>query len=689
MNHFANRAFSTLSLALYLGLFAFVAKLSFVPTESISFSLPDISLFSPEPPQLNWMAAAAPIKIEKETIKNAETFKIKEVKSLKHAKLVVTAAKKIEMKPELIVAKPIETTPEKLVWKTHVVNKELPVSTIHNYLSEVKFESTSIQYAVLYNDIALPVETKLAVAEAPAQAVEDKISTSLASTVTVEDDLILYDYQDEAKPVEEQKTEVILADEKVQTIAPEVIHTQDVDKVEEIAVSDLLSFDYSKASAVSPVVTVNTVKTQEVKKPAEVKKAATPQVQAAQNEYSNAVTAPEDTTPQEGFVNGKMSSQERSSVVISAVSVDGKNLVDMKGFEVQFKDDANDYSQDLNNGQVVFTYNLNDSVAVRSAKLIATNHVITHTDLVLEKNHTPELIPVLTETYFNELQEGNKVNGGLLVKADQNVGNIRIDKNFSKAILLDGDLKESKNESYEFVYFANIPSGNLLVSFETNKKVINKIIHIHERELTYEKNIVEDFGIVQISMFEDNLLAKEKTPLNINAEELTEFTQQPRTEKTSLNTYKIPVGHGLYGERLYLEMAHLNESIFVGVGDNRKINIPSEDYLRLVLSNFPEGKLKSRCMVQVNLSKKATGVFHSAEGVEDALMTNAMMVDKDGRFHHSLSGKTEKIFIQGEYQGNSKNDSNGVVHVKVNYADGTNDYLKTFCSPNTYLVEQL
>lgn len=697
MNHFANRAFSTFSLALYLGLFVLVAKFSFQSSQSISISLPSTALFSPRPPQMDWMNAMVPLKIEKENLASADNFKIKEIKTIKHAKIELTAAKTIVMKPELIVAKPIETE-EKFTWKSVTGQKELPVETIKNYLTQVEFSYPSIQYLALYQDFSIKEEVVVAKenTRAPAETAkpfEDKVSTTLSSNMTVEDDLVLYDYQDDEVKETSKVESLVVEDSKpvkevIKSSPTNIVEKTEFkkeNKVEEVAIGDLLTFDYSQAQASAPKVSAATVPAKEVKK-------AAPQA-AKNNEYSSALTSDQTVDQKEdaseGFVSKGKALPIRSSVVISAASADGKDFTDHKGFDVQFKDDANDFVQDLDNGQVAFDYSLNESVSVRSAKIIARNHVTTHMDFVLEQNSTPELVPLLTEEYFKKLQFNNAVTGGLLVKVDSSVAEVEIDKSFSKKIYLDSSLVETKSPYFEYIYFANVPAGNVMMNFVTKNKEMRKILHVVDGELTFEKNIIEEVGQAKIVMYEDNLLSKEKIALNINAEKVTEFTQDPRAEKLSLNTYNLAVGSLSYGSRLYLELAHQSEPIFVGMGDNRKVNIPSEDYIRLILKNFPEGKLNTRCMVQVNLSKKAVEVFHQAEGVEDALMTSSQMVDKDGSFHNSLSGKTEKVFIQGEYQGNSKADPNGVIHIKIKYVDGTSDYLKTFCSPNTYLVEQL
>ncbi len=93
--------------------------------------------------------------------------------------------------------------------------------------------------------------------------------------------------------------------------------------------------------------------------------------------------------------------------------------------------------------------------------------------------------------------------------------------------------------------------------------------------------------------------------------------------------------------------------------------------------------------MQVNLKKKVLNVDIGSESVESSLMTSVQMLDSDGKFYDSVSEKTRKVIIVGEGQGANGVSRDGKINVKVEYVDGTSDYLSTFCSPDTYLVEQL
>jgi len=62
-----------------------------------------------------------------------------------------------------------------------------------------------------------------------------------------------------------------------------------------------------------------------------------------------------------------------------------------------------------------------------------------------------------------------------------------------------------------------------------------------------------------------------------------------------------------------------------------------------------------------------------------ALITTYL--DNDGHWSQEPTELTEQMFIAG--------DERGSISLRVEYLDGSKDYLQTFCSYDTYLVEQL
>ena len=145
----------------------------------------------------------------------------------------------------------------------------------------------------------------------------------------------------------------------------------------------------------------------------------------------------------------------------------------------------------------------------------------------------------------------------------------------------------------------------------------------------------------------------------------------------------------LLGGRKYVELTHQEEPVFVGFKENGNIDVPSENFMRYILSRFEGSKLGNRCLVQVNLNKKASKVDVAAESVGQSLVTYTQVLDADGRFYDSVGAKSRKLIIVGENQGAPGISQDAKINIKITYVDGSVHFIGSYCSPNTYLVEQL
>lgn len=70
-------------------------------------------------------------------------------------------------------------------------------------------------------------------------------------------------------------------------------------------------------------------------------------------------------------------------------------------------------------------------------------------------------------------------------------------------------------------------------------------------------------------------------------------------------------------------------------------------------------------------------------------MTYTQVLDNDGKFYDNLSDKTQKIIVVGESEGPEQISPDAKINIKIQYQDGSVQFLNSYCSPNTYLVEQL
>ena len=90
--------------------------------------------------------------------------------------------------------------------------------------------------------------------------------------------------------------------------------------------------------------------------------------------------------------------------------------------------------------------------------------------------------------------------------------------------------------------------------------------------------------------------------------------------------------------------------------------------------------LKDRCLVQINLSKDVKEIKANGKNRSGEMLIETSFLDSDGEFSRE-SDLAKNAFLVGDLEGQFS--------VRLDYTDGTTEFLKTFCSEGTYLVEQL
>lgn len=619
------------------------------------------------------------------------------------AEIKFPAVKKVAVKKAL-VNKPAA----KLIYN-NVAKNELP------FYEPVKLSPVMVNQALETNLVALYKEFTF---EMIAKA-EDSVSTKLAATETeVIEEPVFFEYAEqkvaETAPIENSTNTVSTNIEETVTTAPEVVHTVDnveavdnnvkaVDNMEDVvAIDDLLAFDYSKATEDlkgQKLPTVTTVTTQAVE--VENKKVLQPTVapvvkhkkQKKQNEQKVAeapVTTQQESVQKSALVSSKM---YPVNMTIQVSSTDlSKSMADV-GFEVRFQDDLGTSLQDYGAGYVTIDEALARPRMTRSIAVLKRGFTPTNTDLVLDEETTGVSIPLIEEEKFNQLIapfEARGVVGAVLVELDDNTETAMLDVPYSQVLRLDGDLLLTEEDDFRYQLFMGVKGGNALLSYKDNRgNVTSKIIHIHEREVTYDSNYFEEVKSEKVTLMEEDLLAKEKTPLVIASTSVKEFVTNKTANKINNHTYKTDYQRLLLGSRKYLELTHQSEPIFVGFKENSTLEVPSENFMRFILSKFEDSNLGNRCLVQVNLTKEALKVDVAGESVDASLMTSTQVLDADGKFYDSVGPKSRKVIVLGENQGAPDYALDSKINLKITYQDGTVDFLGTYCSPNTYLVEQL
>jgi hypothetical protein len=581
--------------------------------------------------------------------------------------------------------------------KVYVVQKnELP---FHEPVILNKVSMTTVledNLASLYVDFKYEM-----VASAGAPLIEDEISTTQSADAEPE----FFEYKDEkvsaAAPeqtTEAEPTVVVEATPVEVSTSPQTV--ENVHDVDNVNVDDLIAFDYSKADAdlkSQTMPTVSVVNTQgmipagaqaaeplkwvDTPKPSKPKPVTIQQEEKNNTEKNNFV--PEVVVPKT-FPNRM------------TIQLTGTDLLKTKaevGFEIRFQDDLSEAIQDYNSGEISMDQELSTPKMNRSITVLKLGFAPTNTDLILEEGVTELTIPAIEEDTFNELlapYESRGPIGAVLVELDEKVEGASLDVPYSQVLKLTENMVVTEGDDFTYQLFVGVKAGNALLRYKGMRgDITSKIIHIHEREVTFESNFFEDVTDETVTLLEEDLMAKEMAPLILSAEEVKQFATSKTASKLNDHTYKTDFNRTLLGARKYLELSHQSEPVFVGFKEAKTLNIPSENFMRHILSKFEGGRLGSRCLVQVNLTKKAVKVDVGAESVGTSLMTYTQILDADGKFYDSISSKSAKIIVVGENQGAPDLGQDGKINLKITYQDGSIQYLGSYCSPNTYLVEQL
>lgn len=568
-------------------------------------------------------------------------------------------------------------------------------------LQPVTIEADLETVASLYNDFKYE-ETVVA------EVATDEVSTKLAADAEPE----FFEYEDKVEAPKEEVVQEVKEEIKAEIadITPEVpaqesAPVQTLNQAEEIELDELISFDYSKAQTDLKSQNLPTVSTVTTQAPvaAEAKGMTLKWDTSKPKKAKPAVTTqnPEKPNDQNGFMPDQSNKNAYRApvkiydafVTIKASGSDLKKTQEEVGFEVRFQDAMNESLQDYNNGDVTVREVLSTPKMTRSMVMLKRGFAPTNSDLILEEGSAEITIPLIAEETFNELMApyGSRGSiGSVLVELDQKTDTATLDVPYSQVLKLDENMKVTSSDDFTYQMFVGVKAGNALLTYKTTSgKTHSKIIHIHEHELTFDSDISEVVEDEKFSLVENDLLGKESTPLILSSEEVRQFATEKTATKINDHTYKVDFEKVLLGSRKYLELSHQAEPVFVGFKEKTKLEIPSESFMRYVLSRFEGSKLGNRCLVQVNLTKKASQVEIGSESTASSLMTSYQALDTDGKFYDSVGEKTRKIVVVGESQGAPELSQDGKINLKITYQDGSVQYLGSYCSPNTYLVEQL
>lgn len=543
----------------------------------------------------------------------------------------------------------------------------------------------SANLVALYREFKFTEEKMLAAKT----ELKDSVSTLAAAPAVSsgDEEPVFFEYENEEKttPVSKSKvTEVLLPTKQMKTEVP-------VAPSEEIEFFDLVSESKEEPIETQEIIRGSTILPKKAEPVTTWTVDEKKKQKRAQSSDALATTVPAalvDQKPESsaGFLGS-------SGLTIQAIGTDLKGAKKLNGFEVRFMDDYSEILDDYGSGQISFDYALSEDQMTRSARILKRGFTPTNTDLILETSGAQTTLPLIDEDTFNEMlrpYESAGPMGALLLELDDETQLAQVDVPFIKVVHFNDRLEESSEEAARYQLFVGVRAGNALITYHHRKgHTANRIVSIQNHELTFDNNLYRESEDKKISLWEENLLSKEKKPLVMATSSFKRFMTGKTGAKISQNSYRFKFKEDNFATRRYFELGHLSEPVFVGTKSNTKLEIPSESFMRYVLSRLDNSGLQNRCIVQVNLKKAIRSADVGSESVEDTLLTHVQTLDADGQFYDTPSDQTQKLIIMGESHAPSEISPDGKINMKLRYVDGTAEYLSSYCSPNTYVVEQL
>ena len=687
MSRLLTRMFAYFTLVCYLVVGSMAVRFYLPENVSIGFSTSYFNLLSD-----SYLEASGSEEI------SAPEMKFAEINIPVEKKVIQIVAKKIEEKLPVVKVVSVNELPfhEPVTLSKIEMKEELPTNMVALY-RDFSFEETVVAKTEVVTD---KVSTVLAAAEItpepdffdyavkPSTVNEDKKIEAATDQVENQNVADLIGPTESILPITDSvepeffdyPVKMSSQTDKASTIVQETAKAVVPNTPDTIINTNALAFEYSQAKQDIVKQVIPTVSSHK------------PRVMAAKPSPLPIPSGNDDKKPDINALIGPKTYPV--SISILALGSDLKKLENLKGFEVRFQDDLSEMIEDYGSGEVKFEAELSQPKMTRTVTILKRGYSPVTTELILEDGAAGSVsIPLIQEDTLNDLMapyERKGAVGVLLVELDDDTEVAKLDVPFGDVIKLNGDFKRTKNDDFRYQLFVGVQAGNAMVSYHGNNgEVVSKILHVHESEMTYDANFYEDVVNEKIRLFEENLIARESSPLIISGQQVKIFSTNRSAKKINNHTYKMTFGSSNLAGRRYLELNHQSEPVFVGIRDNNNITVPSENFMSFILSKVEGKKLGNRCLIQVNLNKTANNVDVASESIGQSLMTSTQMLDSDGKFYDSLSAKTNKIIIIGEGQASSDISLDSKINIKIKYEDGSVQFLNSYCSPNTYLVEQL
>ncbi len=384
--------------------------------------------------------------------------------------------------------------------------------------------------------------------------------------------------------------------------------------------------------------------------------------------------------------NSEVDKSSQTILSVGEIKLKKSKLGQVVNFELASAHDHNERLSDNGTGFVNLDFNLSGSLSVYRTTILKRGYMRTAINLVLEPGDISYEVPLFSQKTIVDILEQKKIDGRggfALIELDDQIDKIDLDSDYEVRMMFDKSFKETDAMSEAaYIMFLGISPGNTLLKIETIKEeYAEKVIHIVEDEVLFETVFTVNLKTQRLILMERNILAKDAKELEISGEKIKYFNREVNATHEALNLYSIKVPSLITGMRKYFELSHMEETIYLGTWDKEKVEVPTRGFIENVLAALETEDLKGRCLIQLNLGKEVKDIKIGGETIKGPMNIRHAYLDEDGTMTQEMTELAKKAFFLGDLQG--------LVNIKIEYLDSTKDFLQTFCSDETYLVEHL
>lgn len=335
---------------------------------------------------------------------------------------------------------------------------------------------------------------------------------------------------------------------------------------------------------------------------------------------------------------------------------------------------------------LVLSHFISEEKASFRGKITSENSVDISFNVGLIKGEKNNLeVPLIERDVFNNILEGRErksYGGFFLIDISEIILDVEIDSDLDEKIYLNENFeKVSLNDDYQYILLSGVDPGNRTMNYKLlDGRWVKKTITIAQEEIFYDFFEYEEYLKINFQTYERYILTNESEKIDLTLNQITYIGEDTQVRKIKNAEYLFEVPIKGEFDRHYFNINHFKNSFIYGISGDRKIDIPSLDYQNVILNTLDlDESLEGTCLTEVNFSKPVLGFNVDGYSHNGRAYFETYYFSGNGKMSQEFLSKLNKVILLGEEEGS--------FNIKVEYTDGTIDFLDTFCSEGTYLIE--